>query len=963
MTGLAAVALTWALLSPVAMAATADDQALAAELLALADAPARERWLEAHREKLSAELGREVAAQARVLYLADRNDPAYDAFALALRIGEIAGDPESRIRGLEGLGGVERFRGRAQEALPFLERAMQEAEASADQAAVGRILGQMGSARRRLGEFGAALELSERQLAVFERLGDAEWIGRAHNYVGIALGALGRCAEAVPHLSQSLAACEAADNDRTLCAPIHSNLGLCHEYLGNYAAALQALDRSIEITQTTGKPTELAATLNNIGELYRLQGAPLRALDYYHRAYAAAAEPGEKEFMADALANEGGALLELDRTEEARVAFERARKLGEEIHSPSVITGAAAGAAEGLSRRGDRVGALQLLERGLESAERTGERQLEARTRRQIAGLKLADGQADVALELAGQAAETARRYELREELWPALLVAGRADRALARAGAAEAALREAVEVVEDLRAHAVGPEADRAVFLVPHAAPYQELVSLLADRGRSWDALAVAERSKGRALLDVLAGGRMAIGAALSEADKAEERRLEGDVLTVNSELRDLLQRPSPDAARKRDLESRRSARRLALEDWRTRAYAAHPELRVLRGESPPLTPGDVGSPLADGRTVLLEYALGDPHAYLFVLSAGAASEPPLAVHRLDPDSAELVRLAHDLRARLAGRDMAFAEPAARLYQALLSPAGDALRGARRVVIVPDGALWDLPFQALRAPSGRFLIEDLAVSYAPSLSVLRDMRTRPRAHARPAGALLAIGNPDLGPGAARRAPAALLSSPLAPVPELETQVREIARLYDPGSTAVRVGVGAREAWLKAEAPHYRILHLASHGVLDDLSPLYSELVLASPAAGDRDDGLLEAREILDLDLGADLAVLSACETGRGRAGAGEGLIGMTWAFFVAGCPTTVASQWKVEAESTNRLMLAFHRELRSGKPPAEALRLAALAQLQRADQRHPFYWAGFVAMGDAYSSATLPSR
>ena len=78
----------------------------------------------------------------------------------------------------------------------------------------------------------------------------------------------------------------------------------------------------------------------------------------------------------------------------------------------------------------------------------------------------------------------------------------------------AEAALREAVEVVEELRAHAVGPDADRAAFLVPHAAPYQELVSLLADGGRSWDALAVAERSKGRVLLDVLAGGRMAIGA-----------------------------------------------------------------------------------------------------------------------------------------------------------------------------------------------------------------------------------------------------------------------------------------------------------------------------------------------------------------------------------------------------------------------------------------------------------------
>jgi CHAT domain-containing protein len=77
----------------------------------------------------------------------------------------------------------------------------------------------------------------------------------------------------------------------------------------------------------------------------------------------------------------------------------------------------------------------------------------------------------------------------------------------------------------------------------------------------------------------------------------------------------------------------------------------------------------------------------------------------------------------------------------------------------------------------------------------------------------------------------------------------------------------------------------------------------------------------------------------------------------MSWAFFVAGCPATVASQWKVEAASTSRLMLAFHRALRAGHTPAESLRLAALAQLRRPDQRHPFYWAGFVAMGDADSA------
>ena len=956
MRGPALLLLAWALASPVGAGAAGDTEALARELLAQGDARAREAWLEGHRDRLSAGLGREVAAQARVHYLASRYEQAYDAFSMALRIGEIVGDPESRIRGLEGLGGVERFRGRPLEALPYLERAMRDAETVGDEAAQGRILGDMSSARRRLGEYGAALALSERQLEIFDRLGDVEWRGRAHNFIGVALGALGRCPEAIPHLEQSRDACEATSSDPSVCTPIYSNLGLCHEFLGDYAAALESYGRCLEITRATGKPNELAAPLNNIGEVYLRQGAPQRALDYYRRAYAAAAAVGERDFVAQSLAGQGDTLLELGRPSEARLAFRRALALGEEIHDPSVSAAASAGLAEVLSRLGDRSGALRLLEGVLATAERSQERPLLARTRRQIAGLRLEQGRAAEARELALAAAELARRYELPEELWPALLVAGRADRALGRGDAAEAALREAVDVVEELRSHAVGPDADRAAFLVPHAAPYQELVSLLTEAGKPWQALSVAERSKGRVLLDVLAGGRTAIGASLTQAEKDEERRLEGELLTSSSELRTLLQQPRPDASRRKRLEGQRAAQRLALEDWRARQYAAHPELRVLRGESRPLDAEDVAGLLGDGRTLLLEYVLCGRQAYLFVLSAGASSEPSPSVQRLDLDSGEIVGLARDLRERLATRDMEFAEPAARLYRALLAPAREALSRARRVVIVPDGPLWELPFQALRSPAGRFLIEDVAVSYAPSLSVLRDMRARRRQAGRADAALLALGNPDLGAGARRGPPSALMSSSLEPLPETETQVREIARLYEPGTAVVKVGAAARESWLKAEAPRYRILHLATHGVLDDASPLYSELVLAAPAPGDHDDGLLEAREILDLDLGADLTVLSACETGRGGARAGEGLIGMTWAFFVAGCPTSVASQWKVEAASTTRLMVAFHRELRGGHAPAEALRLAALAQLRRRDRRHPFYWAGFVAMGDGFS-------
>src|SRR5213079_3293397 len=108
------------------------------------------------------------------------------------------------------------------------------------------------------------------------------------------------------------------------------------------------------------------------------------------------------------------------------------------------------------------------------------------------------------------------------------------------------------------------------------------------------------------------------------------------------------------------------------------------------------------------------------------------------------------------------------------------------------------------------------------------------------------------------------------------------------------------------------EAPKYSIIHLATHGILDDSSPMYSRLVMARAENDPNDDGLLEAREIMRLDLHADLVVLSACQTARGRIGAGEGMIGMSWAFFVAGVPTMVASQWKVDSTSTAKLMVDF---------------------------------------------------
>jgi CHAT domain-containing protein len=218
-------------------------------------------------------------------------------------------------------------------------------------------------------------------------------------------------------------------------------------------------------------------------------------------------------------------------------------------------------------------------------------------------------------------------------------------------------------------------------------------------------------------------------------------------------------------------------------------------------------------------------------------------------------------------------------------------------------------------------------------------------------------GALLAIGNPLLGKETIEMAARAMRDENLDPLPEAEQEVKALGQLYGPARSKVYVGADAREDRLKAEASQARVLHFATHGILDNASPMYSHLALAR---GDtNEDGLLEAWEIMQMDLKADLVVLSACETARGRFGAGEGMIGLSWALFIAGAPAAVVSQWKVESASTRDLMVEFHRQLtspvaaKSKATKAEALRQAALKLMKNPETSHPFYWAGFVLVGD----------
>ena len=369
---------------------------------------------------------------------------------------------------------------------------------------------------------------------------------------------------------------------------------------------------------------------------------------------------------------------------------------------------------------------------------------------------------------------------------------------------------------------------------------------------------------------------------------------------------------------------------------------FNAHPELRLARGEADIVTPADLAPLLADG-SVALAFTVTERATFVFVLNRGAApgDDVRLRVLTLPTGAAVWRQRVAAFRSRLARRDLGAVHAGAALFAELLSPLHAELQGHAHVFLIPDGALWELPFAALQPTAGRLLIEDSALTLAPSLTALAAWWERTPTPARSDGHdLLEIGRTDFSGGLPRLAGA-------------ETQGRAVAALYGTDRSRVLVGDDARscgQARARSRACSTSQPHACSIP-----RALYWRFL--APERRRSEDGRLEARELLDLDLPADLAVLGACETARGRIAAGEGVIGLSWALSVAGVRNTVVSLWSVDAASTADLLVEFHRRARDGESYADALRAAALTRLHDPRTRHPFYWAPFVLIGDGRAS------
>jgi CHAT domain-containing protein len=307
------------------------------------------------------------------------------------------------------------------------------------------------------------------------------------------------------------------------------------------------------------------------------------------------------------------------------------------------------------------------------------------------------------------------------------------------------------------------------------------------------------------------------------------------------------------------------------------------------------------------------------------------------------------VARLSEQLRAPATGGGAAAA--AAALGGLLLG--GLANESERPLVVVPHGALHYVPFEVLPL-QGRLLVERHAVSYAPSLNAVVHLR-RSAANTAPFR-VLAVGNPAApGPAAAlERAGDVENLALLGPLPFAEQELHAIGRTFR-DRTRILSGPRANESGLRdAGVPQFPVIHFATHGLVSDARPTRSGLLLA-PERGE--DGLLQMSEIYGLGLRANLVVLSACQTALGREITGEGLIGLSRAFFYAGARSVVATLWNLNDRFAAEFVQRFYAELNAGHASEEALRRAKVAYVNHPRYSHPFYWSSLVMLGDG----TLP--
>ena len=848
-----------------------------------------------------------------------------------------------------------------------------------------------------LGETEKALEHLREALTVFRSLANRRGEAAVLNDMALARDELGESTEALRLFEQVLALARSIDY-RELERGIVHNIASVYERRGERQKALDYYTKALELKRAGGDPRDVALTLNQVGSVYAQWGDYRSALDRHREALDLVRQIGNPQQEASTLGLIGWDYFYEGEVGKALAQMEASLALCRQIKDRSLEAGALSSLGDLHARLGDAQKGLDDLRAALATQRTLGVRSLPIRTLVRLGRVYYRQGDYSLARDALTEAREISQSTGSTNLEAVALRDLARVS---LKVGDAETALAQAESAVATVESHraTISREDLRTSFFASAHNYYEPYIGALMaldvkdpQRGYAARALQVSERARARRALEVLAESAVDVRAGADQALLERERALGQELNALASQHADLAQRRAAATRREgiekklRDVSAEREGILATLREKSPR-YAALVQPPILDGS-------EIQRELVEPGTALLEFALGEERSYAWLVTQTAITTLEL------PGGERIEALANRVyqgltvragefpsasarEARAAQADRESQQAAAELSRLIL-PGVLGTLSEKRLVVVADGALQVVPFAVLPLPASatsnkpRLLASRFEVVYAPSASWVATLRRQREGVPAPAKTLAVLADPvfDVSDNRVQggRAPAPSSDQPLrraieeaeastrtagGVLPRLPFSRREamaVASLVPAQEALVALDFDAsRERAMSAALADYRIVHFATHSLLNHEHPHLSGVVLSLVnERGQTQNGFLRLQDIYNLRLPAEMVVLSACQTAMGKALAGEGLLGLARGFMYAGSRRVVASLWPVDEVATAELMNQFYRALlKEHRPPADALRKAQLAIASTPRWRAPYYWAGFVIQGD----------
>lgn len=932
-----------------------------------------------------------------------------------------AGDAQTESDALAQAGRLNSYLGDNDAALRFVKRALDYysrhggAEKTPDvKRARAEALSAAGEVYYSKGDLVKTSECFEAASRLMAEVGDRSGEGWARLFLGYLSNAVDETARALGQFNQALTLYRSVGDRRGEALSLTA-IGVTRSRSNDQESAISLHREAGLIFRTIGDRQSEASTLNGAGQVYENLHQYDLAIASYQQALSLARasqnldlEPVTAYQIASVYRSQGDirqALLYYDRC--IRVAH-AAKKRRTEAYALNDV--AAIYASEG-----ERGKTLAQYNKILKFYDAVGDRRGRAFTLNNIGDLFFSGGDKRKALEFYRRALPDSRGASENAVEVATLYNVARAERACGDPEEALAHIKESIQMIERLRSNVASPDFRSSYFAGVHShyELYIDLLMLLdherPGRGFASEALLASENARARSLVETLAESRADIRRGVDPAVLRRERELEQLLRTQGQyQLEIAAGEGSPAEAEDADREFEQLRAEYEAVEGQVRQQSPR-FVSLVRPE--PLTLGEVQAELRDGNTVLLEYSLGDEKSYLWAVTADSVDSYELPPREtIEATAREIYSLLTarqpaggkvdtEYRSRAEASDRLYPEKALALSRMVLGPVADKLSD-KRLLIVTEGVLQYIPFDALPAPSTSDVGERLGevtggsdagasplvsrheVVSLPSMSTLVAIRREPRRES-PKGKLLAVladpvfsGDDDgsrdesvrqrdpaaaeadgtLGQRALRSFKGLTGGSGLARLAHSSEEADYIVATAPRGTAVAVKGFDAsRETAMSPQIGEYRIVHFATHGFLNTEHPELSGIALSMVnRQGGREEGFLQLQDVYNMNLSADLVVLSACDTALGKDVKGEGLVGLTRGFMYAGSKSVVASLWEVDDEATAELMRSFYKAmLQEGLPPAAALRSAKESVRRQKRWSAPYYWAGFVLQGE----------